>query len=270
MLYTAKVILLALAGLGYIAGAFWRWRSLDQNEKSGLNPWALVTGAFVCHAVAAALAIGFTQHADLVFAVCGSIGAALIMLFSARLMGMKTPGLLLMPVGIVVLLVAIAAIIDRPLAHPENDTTELTERSWSFGAHMVFMSANLAASLFCGASAALYLAASRQLKQANRRALRLPGLPLLLSATEKSLLISLAMLLGGFISGGVAIGPDSPFTILHPTVIIAFLTLLLMILTVVARASRRLPASGLAWMCLLILLLDALIVVVLMVVEPHG
>jgi hypothetical protein len=266
MLYVAKVILLALAGAGYLAAALWRWRSLATTDRPP-GRW-LLWSAVGFHALAVVLILSVNQHYDLAFAAGGSLGAALVALLLTRLQGPQTPGLLLAPVGLMALVVAGAALVDQP--EPGLKTVDPAGRSVVFFVHVVFMTANLAAALISGAAAALYLVASRQLKAPSPRALRLPGLPQSALIAERALAVALITLLGGVVAGGVAIGPDHAFTAFHPTVVLAVVSIVLMAAVIILRATRRLGARGLAWGILATLIVDVGIVVSLQVGTPHA
>ena len=195
----------------------------------------------------------------------GSLLAALAMLIGTRFLSVNSPGLLLLPVGVMALLVAIFAMIDS-----SNLGRSMDQRSLVFYIHIIFMSANLAAALLAAAAAGMYLVVSRQLKAASERALRLPQLPPLGRLCERSLLVALTMLIGGMVSGAVAIGPESSFSALHPTILVGWSAMGIMTLLLILRASKRLTYRGLSWGTWVVLALNLVILTTLMTVAPHG
>lgn len=259
-----KVYLLALAGLCYVIAAVVRWRSLAQDAHAP-RPWALLTLGVTAHVIATVMAVVTSGAADFTYAALGSLLAALAMLVGTRFMAVHTPGLLLLPVGIMACLVAAFAAVDR-----SRLSDDIEQRSLLFYVHIIFMSANLAAMLLASAAAGLYLAVSWQLKAASHRALRLPQLPPLATLAQRSLLLALAMQLGGMVSGAVAIHPESNFSPWHPTVVLAGVAIVLMVALLALRAAQRLGWRGLCWGIMLLLAVEVAALVTLMVVDPHG
>ncbi|TVR39297.1 MAG: hypothetical protein EA402_14830 [Planctomycetota bacterium] len=264
MLADIHVWLLGLAGLAYISAALIRWRDLAR-ASNPKRPWGLLILGIVAHLASCLISFLFSGGADFAYASLGSLLAALAMLIGTRFMSLSSPGLLLLPVGVMAIVVAVFALIDRSHLGRNMD-----QRSLVFYVHIIFMAANMAAILLAAASAGMYLVVSRQLKAASNRALRLPQLPPLGALAQRSLLVALAMLLGGMVSGAVAIGPESHFSLFHPTIILAGLALLMVTIALLARASQRISDRGLCWATLAILGLEVAVVVTLMAVPPHG
>lgn len=259
-----KVILLALAGICYICAAIVRWRGLARDQQAP-RPIALLLGGLLAHVLATAMSFAVGGGGDFTFAALGSLLAALAMLVGTRFLSVHSPGLLLLPVGIMAVLVALFALVDSSRFGREAD-----QRSLVFYVHIIFMSANLAAGLLASAAAGMFLVVSRQLKAASQRALRLPQLPPLAILCQRSLLLALAMLVGGMVSGAVAIDPESGFTALHPTVLLAVVTMIVIAILLFVHASERISHRSLCWGAMLTLILEALIVVSVMAVPAHG
>lgn len=264
MLNEAKVWMLGLAGLCYVIAAIVRWRGLARDQRSP-RPWTLLSLGLIAHLAATATSFIHAGGADFAYACLGSLLAALAMLIGTRFLSVNSPGLLLLPVGLMAILVTIFALIDRSHLGRSMD-----QRSLVFYVHIIFMSANLAAVLLASAAAGMYLVVSRQLKAASQRALRLPQLPPLGALCERSLLVALAMQIGGMVSGAVAIGPESSFTLAHPTIILAWVAIALITSLLLLRALKRLSYPGLSWGTALVLLIEAAVLTTLMTVTPHG
>ncbi|TVR07597.1 MAG: hypothetical protein EA401_14735 [Planctomycetota bacterium] len=259
-----KVWLLALAGLCYVIAAVLRWRALAQDAHAP-RPWLLLATGITAHVCATIMAVASSGAADFTYAALGSLLAALAMLVGTRFMAVHTPGLLLLPVGIMACLVAVFAAVDRSYL-----SDDIEQRSLLFYVHIIFMSANLAAMLLASAAAGLYLAVSWQLKAASHRALRLPQLPPLAHLAQRSLLVALAMQLGGVVSGAVAIHPESDFSPWHPTVILACVAIIVMLFLLSVHALQRIGWRGLCWGIMVLLMVEVAALVTLMMVDAHG
>lgn len=245
-----------------------RWRDLTRPEGGRVSVRLAWAGA-VAQAAALVLVWLDGPHPDLAYAVLGVMGAALTILLLTRVLDLRTPGLLLTPVAILSLLTAAAVAADLVLGRVDaRDPAQ--PRSLVGSVHILFMSAELAASLLAGAAGALYVVAEGQLKTLTPRALRLPGLPRLASLTERSLAVTAAMLLGGVLSGVVAGAVSQRFTLLHFTPLAAIATLLLAIIVLLLRGRRVLSARGLAWWALAVLAGNAAITTALLMGPPHG
>lgn len=265
MLENLKIWLLGIGGLCYIIAAIVRWRGLSQSTTKNKRPWALLGTGLAAHICATVISFVISGGADFAYNALGSLFAALAMLIGTRFLSINSPGLLLLPVGIMALLVAIFGIIDS-----SNLGRSMDKRSWVFFIHIIFMSLNLAAVLLASAAAGMYLVVSKQLKKAPERALNLPQLPPLGILCERSLLVALAMQIGGMVSGAVAIGPDSTFTASHPTIVVGWLVMLVMALILILRALKRLSYRGLSWGTWAVLALTVIVLATLMTVDPHG
>ena len=194
MFENLKIWLLGIAGLCYVLAAILRWRGLSHSATKNKRPWALLGAGLLAHISATVISFAILGGADFAYSALGSLFAALAMLIGTRFLSVNSPGLLLLPVGIMALLVAIFGIIDSSHLGRSMD-----ERSLVFYIHIIFMSANLAAVLLASAAAGMYLVVSQQLKTASERALQLPQLPPLGLLCERSLLVALALQIGGMV-----------------------------------------------------------------------
>ena len=158
MVENLKIGLLGIAGLCYVIAAVVRWYGLSKSN-SHKRPWALLALGLCAHLSATVISFVTAGGADFAYSSMGSLLAALAMLIGTRFLSVNSPGLLLLPVGLMALLVAIFATIDS-----SNLGRSMDQRSLVFYVHIIFMSANLAAVLLASAAAGMYLVVSRQLK----------------------------------------------------------------------------------------------------------
>ena len=187
------------------------------------------------------------------------------MLIGTRFLSVNSPGLLLLPVGIMALLVAIFGIIDSSHLGRSMD-----ERSLVFYIHIIFMSANLAAVLLASAAAGMYLVVSRQLKTASERALQLPQLPPLgFSASDRCWSPSPCRLAAWF-QVPWPLASKAPLALCTPTIVVGWLVMVVMALILTLRAAKRLSYRGLSWGTWAVLGLTAIVLGTLVMVDPHG
>ena len=186
--------------------------------------------------------------------------------FALGFLTAPTRVLLVLPIGCLALLLALAGTV-RP-GHAGEASTHLIVIL-----HSVCMALHLAVALVAGGAGGLYLIAVRQLKRASTRAFRLPPLPLLEQVTERALIIATALLMAGLATGGAAISGAGDggrsVSLAHPSVVIAFVSLLLLALLLGLRLGGRINRRGVALVAVQTMVLAALSAAALQVVA-HG
>jgi hypothetical protein len=264
-MHAVALILLVLSGLCCAAAGILRWRLLDREEAEPRSSasgflWLgllLLTGCLV-----ASLIDG--QHLRFLYGAVAAWATVACAVFLAGFLATPTPALLSLPVGGMALLVALLAGLETP-AGPLAD-----ELSWIKVVHVLFVASFSAALLLAAAAGGLYLIAARQLKAGTPRSLRLPNLPTLARVNEISLIVAVALLLGGVSTGGAAMRLRPEFTVLSPVPVMALLDLLLLTALLAGHSLRRLAARALASASLGMVLMLAATVVVLFVDQAHG
>ncbi len=271
-MHLLAIVLSALAGLVYCSAGVLRWRRMAVPEDTASSPrlplTALLWAGFAAHSAALVIALCDAQHLDFAFGVLGGWAAVAALIFAGRFLTAPNRGLLLLPVGCMGLIVAVAAIPDEHLLRDGHTPAVVL-------AHIAFMSLHLAAMLIAGGAGGLWLLGVRQVKSASARAFRLPPLPLLERLTARSLVIAAALLMGGLVTGAAALHYQASvpgraaWTLLHPTFVIPILNLALLVAVLGARGAQGLGRRGLAWAALLAMAIAAIGQVSLQLVA-HG
>jgi ABC-type uncharacterized transport system permease subunit len=238
--HLTAIILIAAAGLCYVAAAVLRWRQMavsDERRSAHLIPlWLGLT----LHSVSLVLSLVNPGQRDFAYAVLGVWAAVASLFFVSRYLASPSRTILVLPVGGMALLVAMAE-----LASGDNaPTTGAT--SWITRVHVGFMVLHLAVILLSGAAGGMYLTAVRQLKSSSPRALRLPSLPLLERLTERTLVIATALLMGGLATGGAAMQLTRSISLAQPSIVLALITMVLLVLVLALRSSGHLNRRGIA------------------------
>jgi hypothetical protein len=261
-MHQTAVVLIALAGLCYCLVAVRRWLLLRLAAGVAGRPWLVWIGMGL-HSAGLALSLLDAERADFAHAVLGSWAALASLLFLSRFLASPNRWLLVLPVGGMVLLLAVAGLA----VHPREATPG--HMPAIIVVHILFMTAQLAAALLAGASAFVYLVAVRQLKAAQAGAFTLPNLPKLDHLFERSLVVSTALLIGGLATGGAAISVSPNFSLAHPASILSLVNMGLLVLAWSLRLANGLSRRGLAWGALASLAVAA-IATVSLIVNRHG
>ncbi len=266
-MHTLALVALFIAGAAYCAAAGRRWRGLGSAAGTvvvGVG-WLLGLGY---GALTVALIASLLEHGphDFAYAVLGVWSATAALHFALGFLAGPTRVLLVLPIGCLAILLAMAGLAE-PHAVSQNSAHAIVIL------HSVCMATHLAVALVAGGAGGLYLVAVRQLKRASPRAFRLPALPLLEVVTERALIIATALLMAGLATGGAAIesaqAGSRAISLAHPSVVIAFLSLALLIGLFALRLTNRLGRRGLALVAVQTMVLAGLSAIGLQVVA-HG
>lgn len=263
-MHLTAVILLAAAGLCYCAAAVVRWlltASSDERRPAHLLPlWIGLT----LHSVALVLSLLDDGQRGFSYGVLAVWAAVASLFFVSRYLASPSRTILVLPMGGMALLVAMAA-----LTSPGQRVEPVAEMAWIVRLHVGFMAAHLAMMLMAGAAGGLYLLAAAQLKSPSPRALRLPSLPRLERLTERGLVIATALLLGGLATGGAAMQLARSISLTQPSIVLAMITMVLLLVTLSLRATGVLTRRGAAHAALACMLIAAL-GAFSQVVKAHG
>jgi hypothetical protein len=250
--YTTALILVALAGLCYCVAALLRWRQMAQADDQRLAP-ILLYGGLSLHSVSLILSILSDGHETFAYGVLAVWAAVASILFASKYLAAPSRTILVLPVGGMALLVAMAS-----LAGSKVRVVAPHDMLWITQIHAAFMAMHLAVILLAGSAGGMYLTASRQLKSSSPRALRLPRLPVLEKLTERALVIATALLLGGLATGGAAMQLARTINLAQPSIIFALLTMILLVLALALRAAGQLNRRGMALTAVFSMLIAAL------------
>lgn len=242
------VALVALAG-GCLCWSTWRWwRALGQ-DRTAMVPIALYIGV-IALSLGLAVSLIDRSHPAFTHAVVGLWSGLVSLVFLRRFLASPSRKLLLLPVGAMALLVAGAGLAPIPEADSSAQVIIVI--------HIIFMTATMAAQLIAGGAGMLYLIAVHQLKEGSALALRMPALPKLERLSERGMIVSTGLLLGGLATGGVAMQHTSTFTLTHPAAVLALLDMAILVLALALRHTGTLARRGVAWSALVAFILIAL------------
>ena len=262
-MHLTAIILVAAAGVCYVAAALLRWRQMaysDERTSGHLLPLWLGLGL---HSVSLVLSLVNPGQRDFAYGVLAVWAAVAGLFFVSRYLASPSRTILVLPVGGMALLVAMAELASVD-AQPATAGT-----SWIVRVHVAFMALHLAVMLVSGAAGGMYLTAARQLKSPSPRALRLPSLPLLERLTERSLVVGTALLMGGLATGGAAMQLKRSISLAQPSIVLALITMALLVLVLALRSTGRLNRHGVALGAVWAMLIAALGAVSQLVVT-HG
>jgi hypothetical protein len=259
------IVLLAAAGISYCASAIARWRRLATPGEGGGHLWLVWVG-LALHTVGLVVSFADRANPDFTYGVLGVWAAVASLFFLQRFLVMPSRWLLVLPLGGMAILLAMAALAGGALPHAQTANQKMP---LIVTVHIIFMATHLAASLLAGAAGGLYLLAGRQLKSAKPSAFKLPNLPLLENLTERGLIVATALLIGGLATGGAAIQLSPGFSLMHPTALLGLVNMTLMIVALGARAANRFGRRAVAWAAIACLLINACVSVSQLVVR-HG
>ncbi len=239
-MHQIAVLLIALAGLCYVAAVWLRWRQMAvSDERTTAHLFPLWIGLFL-HSVSLVLSLMDRGQRDFSYAVLAVWAAVAGVFFVSRYLASPSRIILVLPVGGMALLVAMAELASGEAAPVSGGTP------WITRIHIGFMVLHVAVMLVSGAAGGMYLTAVRQLKASSSRALRLPSLPLLERLTERSLVVATALLMGGLATGGAAMQLSRVIKLAQPSIVLALITMALLVLVLALRATGRLTRRGVA------------------------
>jgi hypothetical protein len=267
-MHPVAILLCAAAGIVYCVAAIARWREVARSSAPGPVAAILVAIGLGLHsgALVTGLAAG-REHADFAYGVLAVWAAVASVFFLRRFLTAPSKSLLLLPLGGMAVIVAMAGLWDgRETPAPLQPATGMP---WIVAVHIGFMVLHLAAALVAGAAAGLFLVARVQLKRATVGSLKLPNLPSLERLCERALIAATAALIGGLATGGAAAQLVPEFRLLHPTVMLSLLNMSLLIAGLGLRLAHQLGGRGIASAAIACALITA-VAIVSQVVGPHG
>jgi len=268
-MHTTAVILVAAAGLAFCLAAVMRWRQLTVGRSErGSSLYPVWTGLGL---LSAALVVSLVEgrHIGFLYGVIGSWAALASVFFLARFLTLPSRGLLVLPIGGMALLVAMAQMAGH-LAAGSPPSEEALAPRWMTLVHVGFMATHLAAVLVTGAAGMLWLITRHQLKAAAPSALRMPSLPLSARIVRTGLVVSAALLIGGLATGGVALQGNEDFSLLHGTPLLGLVAMGLLVVLLALSVSRGSHTRSMAWGALVVVVVTASSVVSLLVSPPHA
>jgi hypothetical protein len=268
-MHDLALVLVALAGLLACAAAWLRWSALGRaDDVPDHKPMTLAWSAFAALTASLVLSLVEAGHRDVSYFILAIWAAVAAVLFAGRFLAAPSRGLLLLPIGAIALLLAMAGAW-RLGAGTGGEVTRLGGTPVIVWVHVLFMVSAMTVLTVAGAAGALCLLAARALKHDSRRGLRLPPLPQIERLTERVLVLGTAMLSAGIATGGAAIQLSTDFTLGNPTTVIGITNLGLLLFALALRAGGRLARRGLATAALYSLGLTVLGAVSLVLVQ-HG
>lgn len=238
LLHLIAVALTAGAGAAFLRAAQRQWLRLSSGAPPSDGRWWWI--AFALQSAGLALSLCDAGHRSFAYGALAGWAAVAAVLFAGRFLAAPGRLLLALPLGAVVLLVAVAGVASVG-APPEDGAG-----SWISRLHGGFMAAHLAALVAGGAAGALYLLAAGRLKAGDPLATRLPALPTLERLVERGLVWGTALLTGGLATGGAAMRVSPGFQLLHPTALIGMAEILLLATVLALHRAGRLSRRALA------------------------
>jgi len=260
-LHLLSVGLTAGAGAAYVWAARRQWLRLGHKAQSTDGRWWWI--AFALQTVGLIVSLVDPGHRSFAYGALAAWAAVAGVLFAGHFLAAPSRLLMALPLGAVVLLVAIAGVASVG-APPEDGTG-----SWISRVHAGFMAAHLAALVVSGAAGALYLLAVGRLKSGDPLATRLPSLSTLDRLGERGLVWGTALLISGLATGGAAMRVSRTFQLIHPTALLGLSELALLIAVLVMYRANRLSRRALALAALACLTL-AVIGTISQVIVAHG
>lgn len=237
-LHLASVILTAGAGAAYLWAACRQWIRLGGEMPSTDGRWWWI--GLGAQTAGLLLSLFDAGHRSFAYGALAGWSAVAAIMFAGRFLAAPARLLLALPLGAMVLLVAIAGVTQVG-APPEDGAG-----SWISRLHAGFMAAHLAATAAAGAAGVLYLLAAGRLKAGDPRATRLPSLPVLERLVERGLVWGTALLTGGLATGGAAIRVSQTFQLLHPTALLGLAECLLLATVLGLHRANRLSRRALS------------------------
>jgi hypothetical protein len=238
--HLTAIILVAAAGICYVVAALLRWRQMAVSDERHSAHFIPLWLGLTLHSISLVLSLLNPGQRDFAYGVLAVWAAVAGLFFVSRYLASPSRTILVLPVGGMALLVAMAELASGD-APPASEGT-----SWIVRVHVAFMALHLAVMLLSGAAGGMYLTAVRQLKSPSPRALRLPSLPLLERLTERGLVIATALLMGGLATGGAAMQLKRTISLAQPSIVLALMTMALLVLVLALRSTGRLNRRGVA------------------------
>lgn len=261
-LHAAAVSLTAAAGVAYLWAARRQWLRLgDEDPQPADGRWWWI--GLALQSAGLLISLCDTGHRSFAYGALAGWAAVAAIMFAGRFLAAPARLLLALPVGAMILLVAIAGF--APLGSPPEDGAG----SWISRIHAGFMASHLAAVAAAGAAGALYLVSATRLKAGDPRATRLPSLPVLERLVERGLVWGTALLTGGLATGGAAIRVSQTFQLLHPTALLGLVECLLLAAVLGLHRANRLSRRALA-LAAIACLAVAVLGTISQVVVAHG
>ncbi len=260
-LHLIAAALTAGAGVVFLWAACRQWIRLGRDSVATDGRWWWI--AFALQTAGLAVSLIDDGHRAFAYGALAGWSAVAAVMFAASFLSAPGRLLLALPLGAVVLMVAIAGVASVG-APPDEETA-----SWISRLHAFFMASHVAALMAAGAAGGLYLLAVGRLKSGDPRATRLPSLPTLDRLVERGLVWGTALLTGGLATGGAAIRVSQNFQIMHPTALIGLAEMILIVAVVSMHRANRLTRRALAIAALACLSL-AVIGTLSQVIAAHG
>lgn len=260
-LHLISATLTAGAGAAYLWAARRQWLRLGREAGRSDGRWWWI--AFAMQSIGLLVSLVDSGHRSFAYGALASWAAVAAVLFAGRYLAAPSRLLMALPLGAVVLLVAIAGVASIG-APPEQGTG-----TWISRLHIAFMATHLAALVAAGAAGALYLLAVGRLKNGDPLATRLPTLPTLDRLTERGLVWGTALLTGGLAIGGAAARVSQSFQLLHPTALLGLAEIALLAAVLAVHGANRLSRRALA-LAALACLAVAVLGTLSQIVVAHG
>ncbi len=240
--HLVAVVLTAGAGAIYLWAAHRQWRGRGGAPDPADGRWWWI--AFAVQSSGLLISLLDPGHRSFAYGVLAAWAAVAAVLFAGRFLSAPSRLLMALPLGAVVLLIAIAGV--ATVGQPPADGTG----TWISRLHAGFMAAHLAALVTAGAAGALYLLVVGRLKSGDPIATRLPSLATLDRLGERGLVWGTALLTGGLATGGAAIRVSQTFQLMHPTALLGLAEILLLTLVLAVHQTNRLSRRALAFAAL--------------------
>ena len=263
LIHPAAIALTGGAGVVYLLAARAQWQRLREPAAPAGEDGRWWWIAFTVQSAALLVSLFDAGHRSFAYGALAAWAGVAAVLFAGRFLTAPSRWLFALPLGAVVLLVAVAGIAS--LGAPPEDGSA----TWISRLHAAFMAAHLAAIVVSGAAGGLYLVVTARLKSADARATSLPALPVLERLLERGLLWGTALLLGGLAVGGAAIRISQTFQLLHPTALLGLVEFGLLVAILAMHRTRSLTRRAVAVGAIACLSM-ALLGTISLVVIAHG
>lgn len=251
-MHALALIAAALAGIGFVAAALLRLRSRRDSEMEPVWLWPVWLGIALL-TVALVLAFAEGEHRGFRFGVLVSWVGAASLFFIRRYLTLPSPSLLVLPIGAMALLVALAGLAERVAGEAPGYREEEGGMPLLLLLHIALMTLHLVAMVVAGGSGAVYLRTSRKLKTSAASALRLPSLATLEGLCERSLVVATALLIGGLVTGGAAMQIYRDFKLTSAPALSGMLSMAVLVVMLALRLRGRLGRRYLALGSLVVL-----------------
>jgi ABC-type uncharacterized transport system permease subunit len=265
-MFAVALALVALSGAVALVAAWLRWAALGRADDAG-RPMVMAWVAFGCLTAGLVMSLLEGAHRDVSYFILASWAAVGAVLFAGRFLAAPSRSLLLLPIGTILLLLAMAGA--WRLGAGPGEVTRVGGLPLIVWIHIGTVIIAMSVLTVAGAAGILCQLAARALKRASMRGLRLPPLPQLERLTERTLVVGTALLSAALATGGAAVQVSQTFTLPNPTMLIGIANLGLLVVALALRVSGRLPRRGLATAALFSLALVVLSAISVVLVQ-HG